>query len=126
MRDQHGICSSRRGHRRRFIESGPIARKEEPMPFDSHFPRSFTPASIRVNAPAAAGIYGISNARCWIFIGQADNIQAALMDHLYQSQIVNEAPTGFVFECCGTGDQPARRLRLIREYGPLIGAWHAR
>lgn len=49
------------------------------MPFEQFTPRSFTPVSVRANAPTASGIYGISNAREWIFIGETDNIQASLL-----------------------------------------------
>jgi hypothetical protein len=52
------------------------------MPFEQFTPRSFTPISVRANAPTASGIYGISNAREWIFIGETDNIQASLFARL--------------------------------------------
>jgi hypothetical protein len=36
------------------------------MPSEQFAPRSFTPVSLRVNAPAASRMYGISDAREWI------------------------------------------------------------
>jgi hypothetical protein len=51
---------------------------EVQMPFDQFTPPSLTPASVRANAPRASGIYGVSNAREWIYIGETHNIQASL------------------------------------------------
>jgi hypothetical protein len=46
------------------------------MPIEPFTPRSLTPASVRANAPAASGIYGLSNAREWVYIGETDNCKA--------------------------------------------------
>jgi len=91
------------------------------MPFDQFTPRSFTPVSVRTNAPPASGIYGISNAREWIYIGETDNIQASLMNDLRQgdSALLKRCPTGFVFERCDPAGRLARQHRLIVEYGPV-------
>jgi hypothetical protein len=91
------------------------------MPFEQFTPKSFTRVSVRANAPSASGIYGISNAREWIFIGETDNIQASLMHDLQQGDttLLNRIPTGFVFELCGAADRRARQDRLILEYEPV-------
>lgn len=91
------------------------------MPFEQFTPRSFTPISVRANAPAASGIYGISNAREWIFIGATDNIQASLLRNLQlgDSALLKRFPTGFVFELCDAADRRARQDRLILEYEPV-------
>ena len=91
------------------------------MPFEQFTPRSFTPISVRANAPVASGIYGISNAREWIFIGVTDNIQASLLHDLQQghSALLNRLPTGFVFELCDAANRRARQDRLILEYEPV-------
>ena len=91
------------------------------MPFEHFTPRSFTPVSIRANAPSASGIYGISNAREWIFIGESDNVQASLLRELQQSgsALLKRLPTGFVFELCNARERRARQDRLILEYEPV-------
>jgi hypothetical protein len=91
------------------------------MPFEPFAPQSFTPVSVRVNAPARSGVYGISNAREWIFIGESDNIRASLLQDLQKgsSALLNRLPTGFVFELCAAADRWARQDRLIREYEPV-------
>lgn len=90
------------------------------MPFEQFTPRSFTPVSVRANAPAASGIYGISNAREWIYIGETDNIQASLLNGLQRDSLLQQrGPTGFVFELCAPAGRLARHERLILEYGPV-------
>ena len=91
------------------------------MPFEQFTPRSFSAASVRANAPAASGIYGISNAQEWIFIGETDNIQASLLRDLQQgdTELLKMFPTGFVFELCGAAYRRARQGRLILEYEPV-------
>lgn len=94
------------------------------MPFEQIIPRAFTYNSLGMYAPMAAGVYGISNAREWIYIGVADNIQNALMAHLAasDSNVMGRTPTGFVFEVCERGNSLARQYRLIHEYGPVCHA----
>ena len=41
------------------------------MPFNPFTRRSLTVASVSMNAPAAPGIYGVTNASGWIHIGQS-------------------------------------------------------
>src|SRR5689334_8375751 len=91
------------------------------MPFDSFHPRSFTPISVRANAPVASGIYGISNAQEWIYIGESDNIQASLMHDLQHGDptLLQRHPTGFVFEVCDAAGRRDRQSQLIVEYAPV-------
>ena len=90
------------------------------MPFHQPFPRSFTSAAIREYAPDQSGLYGISNAGEWIYIGEADNIQEALLKHLCETDtaLLKQAPTGFVFEVCDRALRSDRQDRLILEYEP--------
>jgi len=90
------------------------------MPFEQACPRSLTAASVRSNASAESGLYGISNSREWIFIGEADNIQASLLRHLQEpnTRMMKRRPTGFVFEVCRPPQRPFRWNALVREYQP--------
>lgn len=90
------------------------------MPFEPPFPRSFSAPSVRAYAPAISGVYGISNSTEWVFIGEADNMQAALLDYLSEPlsrQGVQQA-TGFFCEPCPPARRPARRETLVREFAP--------
>jgi hypothetical protein len=91
------------------------------MPFDQHIPRAFSSTGVRMFAPMASGVYGISNAREWIYIGEADDIQGALLAHLMEphTSLMKRQPTGFVFEVCESAHRPARQDRLILEYEPI-------
>lgn len=90
------------------------------MPFDQGFPHPFTSGSVRAYAPGHSGVYGISNAREWLYIGQADNIQAALLDHLMhlETSLMRGKPAGFVFELCEQQRRASRQDRLVLEYEP--------
>lgn len=90
------------------------------MPFDQIVPRPFMAQAVSAFAPATSGIYGISNSCEWIYIGEADDIQAALFNHLQEREtpLMKRRPTGFVFETCDQARRSARQDLLILEYAP--------
>ena len=90
------------------------------MPFNQFVPRNFTPDSVQTYAPVTSGVYGISNAREWIYIGETDNIQGSLLAHLQKlhTALLKREPTGFVFEICDESHRSARQDRLVLEYEP--------
>ena len=92
------------------------------MPFDQITPRPFTAEGVRTYAPQAAGVYGISNARQWIYIGHSGNIQGALLDCFQDpgSPLMKKQPRGFVFEVCGEARWTTRENRLVLEYEPAF------
>jgi excinuclease UvrABC nuclease subunit len=92
------------------------------MPFDRFLPRTFSLISVQNNAPASSGVYGLSNAREWIFVGETDNIKATLLSHLQETHtpLLERGPTGFVFELCVPYNRVARQERLIQEYQPVF------
>jgi hypothetical protein len=99
------------------------------MPFARHSGYSFSVVSVRQNAPAWGGIYGLSNAQGWIYIHAVDDIRAALLDHLSERNPSQDfrAVTGFTFELCDTAGRNERCSRLIEELHPAIksgGNWH--
>lgn len=91
------------------------------MPFDNPFPRALTIGSIRTYVPSASGIFGISNSREWIYIGESDDIQTTLINYLEHpdSEIMQQQPTGFVFELCCRTIRFSRQDRLVFEYEPI-------
>ena len=90
------------------------------MPFDHRIPRPFLKAAVQAYAPNTSGVYGISNASEWVYIGEADDIQAALLAHLRQSGTpqMKRLPTGFVYELCDPAVRSSRQNRLVSEYEP--------
>jgi len=90
------------------------------MPFESRFARTFTSATVEREAPAASGVFGISNSQHWIFIDETENIRASLMDYLANSNgPPTDQPVGFSFELSPYYKRTARRDRLIAELEPL-------
>lgn len=90
------------------------------MPFAELTPRPFTSGGVETYAPATSGVYGISNALEWIFIGYTDDIHGSLLNHLrdFDTLLMKRLPTGFVFEVCAASHRAARHDRLIHEYEP--------
>src|SRR5947209_1799065 len=84
-------------------------------------PHAFSASSVRAHAPATSGVYGLSNGREWIYIGETDNIQARLLEHLAESstQLKSHAPTGFTYELCESTSRLRRQDRLVAQYGPV-------
>jgi hypothetical protein len=91
------------------------------VPFEGYGGFSFSPASVQRNAPALPGVYGLSNAKQWIFVGVAGNIQAALMGHLGErgTALTAHFPKGFTFELCEAEQHAARKSRLVGELAPV-------
>lgn len=91
------------------------------MPFRNYLARTFKAAEIQREAPASSGVYGLSNAREWIYVGETDNIQARLLEHLEETDSFRTegVPTGFSFELSTAHDRVARQRRLIVELDPV-------
>jgi hypothetical protein len=92
------------------------------MPFDRFMPYTFSLMSVQENAPALPGVYGLSNAREWILVGETDNIKATLIGHLQETHtpLLEREPTGFFHELCVSRNRVARQERLIQEYQPVL------
>jgi hypothetical protein len=92
------------------------------MPFARHSGYSFSIVSVRKNVPSWGGVYGLSNAEGWVYINAAENIQAALLNHLSELHRVSEfqTATGFTFELCDSEQRAERRDRLIQELHPAL------
>ena len=90
------------------------------MPFEDCAARSFTVQSVRKNAPELSGVYGLSNAREWLFVGQGNNIRAQLLEHLNEvdTALMAQKPKGFAFELCHLPNSSRRQDALVRELEP--------
>ena len=91
------------------------------MPFGNPVPRTFTAMSIRAHAPVEGGVYGLSNASEWLYIGTAANIRHTLYTHLQErdNSLTSRGPVGFVYEACPSSLRDMRCERLISEYAPV-------
>ncbi len=80
-----------------------------------HFQRE----SIVLNAPASSGVYGLYSA-LWIFIGEAEDIRARLLEHLAGDRpcINRHQPSGFAFELIPQENRLRRWVELIKELEP--------
>lgn len=91
------------------------------MPFYNHGNRSFTAMSVGNNAPTESGVYGLSDARQWIYVGETANIQAELVRHLQSPNpfLAEHSPSGFTFELSAAEHRGERRNRLVAELDPI-------
>ena len=91
------------------------------MPFENCVARVYSESSVWQSAPPASGIFGLSNSRGWLFVGESDDIRGSLLELL---QIRANVPmskdaTGFSYELRAPGDRAERRDRLMQELRPL-------
>jgi hypothetical protein len=99
-------------------------RNMEPEGFAENRYRNFhfTRESIVDNAPVCSGVYGLYNA-LWIYIGEAENIQHKLLEHLandtHESWNGHYRPSGFAFEIVPAEDRGRRQRELLHELQPL-------
>ena len=91
------------------------------MPFENHGSRSFTMTSIDKNAPATSGVYGLSNSSKWIYVGETDNIHAALIGHLQHPDAIlrEHSPSGFTYELSTAEHRVERQNHLVFELEPV-------
>jgi hypothetical protein len=91
------------------------------MPFENHGNRAFTAMAIDKNAPAASGVYGISNARQWIYVGETANIQAELRKLLQNPNplLRDHIASGYTYELSSAEHRIERQSQLVRELQPV-------
>lgn len=91
------------------------------MPFENHGNRSFTTFSIEKNAPRVSGVYGLSDARQWIYVGEAADIQAELLRHLQNpgAFLRQHPPSGFTYELSTERQRIDRQNELVSELKPI-------
>ncbi len=91
------------------------------MPFENHGNRSFTTVSIVKNAPPVSGVYGLSDARGWIYVGEAADIQAELLRHQQNPDefLRQHPPSGFTYERSTERQRIERQNQLVSELKPI-------
>jgi len=94
------------------------------MPFEDCVAKVYSVASVWQNAPPASGIFGLSNARGWLYVGETDDIRGSLLELLEnrESAALSSGATGFSYELRGPGDRAQRHDQLTHELKPA----HAR
>jgi hypothetical protein len=82
---------------------------------------TFNRLSIGLYAPAESGVYAIYNGRFWIYVGESENIQARLLEHLGDPTtcINRNQPTGFAYELVGERFRVQRQDQLILTLVPI-------
>ena len=83
---------------------------------------SFTKGAILVFAPPTSGVYGLFNSECQVFIGEASNIQEALLrlESQVDFRFQRLRPTGFTFEPCVVEVRKSRADELVARFSPVL------
>lgn len=91
------------------------------MPFENHGNRAFNQVSIGKNAPPASGVYGLSNSRQWLYVGETADIQGELLKHFRQPSafLRGHNPSGFTYELSSAESRVARQDQLVSELEPI-------
>jgi hypothetical protein len=97
------------------------SRRNEIVPFAIHGNRSFTRSSVDKNVPAASGVYGLSNANQWIYVGESANMHAELFKHLQHPNtfLSGHSASGFTYELSSEEHRVQRRNQLVVELEPI-------
>jgi hypothetical protein len=89
------------------------------MSIASHPGYAWNHDSIVQNAPAASGCYVLFN-EAWIYVGESDNVQRSLLEHLAESgtNIANAKPTRFSYQLMAPNLRPVRRNVWVAQLHP--------
>lgn len=96
-------------------------RERHQLSFQKYVAHTFSASSINRYAPSAPGVYGLSNARGWIIVGETDDIKARLFQHLQEGEasLSGQVPKGFSFELVAGNGRASRQQYLIEELQPM-------
>jgi len=102
------------------FEAAPNATGGTTMPWRNVRSFLYNASSVRQNAPAASGVYGIFTPHEWIYIGESQDIQARLLQHLNGDNacISTSGATSFSFELVPAQQRAVRQSALVLEYQP--------
>lgn len=93
------------------------------MPWYNRFiSHPFTYASVVSNAPSASGVYALYvPTGPWVYIGESNDIQRRLLEHLKESGtcLANYRGLYFSYELAPTGSRVTRQNQLILELRPV-------
>jgi hypothetical protein len=90
------------------------------MPWTGSAAMPFTLSSVHLYAPKMSGVYALFADTAWFYVGEADNISAALMNHLRGKKTWEAEldPKYFAFELLTGPARTARRDKLKSQYEP--------
>lgn len=86
---------------------------------------AFTEEGILKYAPRSSGVYGIRNSSRWVYVGEAEDMEARLLSHVRRESdqgycIFNNSATRYTFERVpGEYARKARERALIAELRPV-------
>ena len=94
------------------------------MAFDGVPTYAFDAEAVRDGAPEESGVYAIFTPTRWVFIGDSDNVRAALFQHLNTPNlcIYKYHPLSFSCELASRSERAGLREALLAELRPACHA----
>jgi hypothetical protein len=88
---------------------------------------AFLYQAVQEKAPRASGVYTIYNSQRWVYVGESDDIQQSLFEHLNKPSVcmARFSPLSFSFELALAAPRLSRRQTLITELEPACNPTHA-
>jgi len=92
------------------------------MPWKGSAAMPFTLSSVHLYAPKMSGVYALFADNAWFYVGESDNISAALMNHLRGKKTWEAEldPKYFAFELLSGPERGARKEKLQTAYSPAF------
>lgn len=77
--------------------------------------------SVGRNAPPSSGVYGLADARQWLYVGETADIRAELLTHLQNPHafLKDHPPSGFTYELSPAERRIERQNQLVMELEPV-------
>ncbi len=91
------------------------------MPWSNPTDYVFTRESVMLYAPQQSGVYVLRSKATWVYVGEAANIRAQLIEHLNGDNVcIAVFPTlTFSYELISSMRRAWRHDELVREFRPI-------
>jgi len=83
--------------------------------------------AVREMAPRASGVYTLSTPQQWMYVGEGDDIQQSLFQHLNEPKacMTRSGPLSFSFEIAPPAERMARQRALVGTLAPTCNRVNA-
>jgi hypothetical protein len=92
------------------------------VPWSNPLTFPFNETSVILNAPPQPGIYALYNKATWVYIGESENVETQLLQHLRGDVacITMYPELSFSYELAPSTAARARRMKdVVREFRPV-------
>lgn len=90
------------------------------MTIDRNATYAFGYRAVQSNAPKLSGVYTIYTSRQWLYVGETEDVQKSLFEHLNALSrcMAKRGPLSFSFELVPPAERIGRQHALVAALGP--------